>query len=338
MLCTYRSKKYTQQKRPRTAAPNSTDAGNAHGVLTGYSGYSRGTHGDSRGTHRYSQGTHGALTGGTAKNCGQQGVQPTPRRTAAVGGPVPADRSALSLNQLRDRRRGRCCVRVRVDIVRWSRSRLQCPRAFPGPRACDLAGRSAAGGAAARRSRVAPKSAHRRLGFESRLRLYSESTVPLPQCQCASGRGCANTQLAATCTPGGPGPPCSLAKPRPGASCRVATLRCLCNRARVVASWEWQCRAFQARGCHRQWPRRRPSNARQVQVGILETLESAATRRCKVTLAYLGRPCSPVSPPCRGGDVTRGLGWAALAGSGVSCGGPGQPRPAAMADPIAGVR
>ena len=219
--------------------------------------------------------------------------------------------------------------------MRWSRSRLQWPRAFPGPRACDPAGRSLAGGAAARRSRVAPKSAHRRLSFESRLRLYSESTVPLPQCQCASGCGRAKTQLAPTYTPGGPGPPCSLAKPRPGACCRVATLRCLCNRARVVASWEWQCRAIQARGCHRQW--RRPSNSRQVQVGILDRLESA-TRRCKVTLRSYGHSHSPVSPPCRGGAVTRGLGWAALAGSGVSCGGPGQPRPAAMADPIAGVR
>jgi hypothetical protein len=142
MLCNYRSKKYTQQKRPRTAAPNSSGAGDAHGVLTGSS---RGTHGVPRGTHGaltgYSQvltgdsrGTHGGTHEGTAKNCCQLGVQPTPRRTAAVGGPVPADRSAYSLNQLRDRRRGRCCVRVRVDTVRWSRSRLQCPRAFPGPR------------------------------------------------------------------------------------------------------------------------------------------------------------------------------------------------------------
>jgi hypothetical protein len=139
-------------------------------------GYSQVLTGDSQVLTRDSRGTHG----GTAKNC-QQGVQPTPRRTAAVGGPVPADRSAYSLNQLRARDRRRCCVRVRVDIVRWSRSRLQCPRAFPGPRACGPAGMSAAGGAAAHRSRVAPKSAHRRLGFG-----IGRRHMTLLRVQCAS--------------------------------------------------------------------------------------------------------------------------------------------------------
>jgi hypothetical protein len=82
MLCTYRSEKYTQQKRPRTAAPNSTDAGDAHGVLTGYSGYSRGTHGVLRG---YSRGyCKELLPAGRAADAAPHGGS---RRTSA-GGPL----------------------------------------------------------------------------------------------------------------------------------------------------------------------------------------------------------------------------------------------------------